>query len=231
MNTINLSVRIISEIFWKIIFTEDELISSSIKIKLFDDLIDLEKLRKQANFNTGSISLTQAYSLYLFLKYFKPKKIIEVGTFIGRSTLSMANAVDSYSDNGEIHTCDISNNILLPWKGKTKIKQYPNIKSLEMLKKLDGEFDLIFLDGRISDEELELFENLISKRTIIILDDFEGIEKGVINLTKLRKLQKLNNHFQINPPSEEFLKSYQFRAHSLMGALIPINLFKFTNQG
>src|SRR6056300_706260 len=107
MNTINLSVRIISEIFWKIIFTEDELISSSIKIKLFDDLIDLEKLRKQANFNTGSISLTQAYSLYLFLKYFKPEKIIEVGTFIRRSTLSMSNAVDTYSDIGEIHTCDM----------------------------------------------------------------------------------------------------------------------------
>ena len=231
MNTINLSVRIISEIFWKIIFSEDELITSSIKTKLFDDLINLEKLRGQADYNTGSIGLTQAYSLYLFLKHFKPEKIIEVGTFIGRSTLSMANAVDTYSDIGEIHTCDMSNNILLPWKGKTNIKQYPNTKSLEMLKELNGEFDLIFLDGRISDEELELLENLISQKTIIILDDFEGMEKGVMNLTKLRKLQKLNNHFQINPPTEEFLKSYQFKTHSLMAALVPINLFRFTNQG
>ena len=231
MNTINLSVRIISEIFWKIIFNEDELIPSTTKRKLFDDLISLENLRKHADYNTGSISMAQAYSLYLFLKYFKPEKIIEIGTFIGRSTLSMANAIDSYSDNGEIHTCDMSNNISLPWKGKTHIKQYPNTKSIEMLKKLNGEFDLIFFDGRISDEELGILDSLISQRTIIILDDFEGMEKGIINLTKLRKVNKLNNHFQINPPTEEFLSGYQLKTHSLMGALIPISLFRFTNQG
>jgi predicted O-methyltransferase YrrM len=231
MNTINLSVRIISEIFWKKIFNEDELVTSSIKTKLFDDLISLEKLRDQADYNTGSISMAQAYTLYLFLKYFKPEKIIEVGTFIGRSTLSMANAIDTYSTNGVIHTCDMSNNILLPWTGKTSITQYPKTKSLEMIKKLKDEFDLIFLDGRISLEEVGLLENLISKQTIIILDDFEGMEKGVINLTKLRRLHKLNDHFQINPPTEKLLKSYNFfRTHSLMGALVPLSLFKFTNQ-
>jgi predicted O-methyltransferase YrrM len=102
---------------------------------------------------------------------------------------------------------------------------------MDMLKKLSGEFDLIFLDGRISDDELTSIENLISQKTIIIFDDFEGIEKGVMNLTKLRKISKLNNHFQINPPSETFLNTYQFKTHSLMGALIPISLFRFTNQG
>jgi len=100
-----------------------------------------------------------------------------------------------------------------------------------MLKKLNGEFDLIFFDGRISDEELGILDNLISQRTIIILDDFEGMEKGIINLTKLRKVNKLNNHFQINPPTDEFLKGYQLKTHSLMGALVPISLFRFTNQG
>ena len=231
MNTINLSVRVISKIFWELIFNQDELITLSTKNKLLDDLINLEKLREQADYNTGSIGMAKAYSLYLFVRYFKPKRIIEIGTFIGRSTLSMANALDTYSDLGEIHTCDMSNNISLPWQGKTKITQYPKTKSIDMLKKLTGEFDLIFLDGRITDDELTLIENLISQKTIIILDDFEGIEKGVMNLIKLRQIPKLNNHFQINPPSETFLNTYQFKTHSLMGGLIPISLFKFTNQG
>ena len=39
MNTINLSVRIISEIFWKIIFSEDELIKSSNSFIVIDDEI------------------------------------------------------------------------------------------------------------------------------------------------------------------------------------------------
>lgn len=90
MDNINLYVRIISEVFWKIIFTEDELIKSSIKTKLFDDLIDLEKLRK---------------------------------------------------------------------------------------------------------------------------------------------IQRLNNHFQINTPTGKLLKNYQLKTHSLMGALVPIFFFRFTNQG
>jgi predicted O-methyltransferase YrrM len=231
MNTINLSIRIISKIFWELIFNQDELITLSTKTKLFNDLINLETLRDQADYNTGSIGMAKAYSLYLFLRYFKPKRIIEIGTFIGRSTLSMANAIDTYSDIGEIHTCDMSNNITLPWQGKTNITQYPKTKSIDMLKKLTGEFDLIFLDGRISDEELTSIENLMSQKTIIIFDDFEGIEKGVMNLTKLRQISKLNNHFQINPPSETFLNTYQFKTNSLMGALIPISLFKFTDQG
>jgi predicted O-methyltransferase YrrM len=231
MNTINLSVRIISKIFWELVFNQDELITLSTKNKLFDDLINLEKLRDQSDYNTGSIGMAKAYCLYLLLRYFKPKRIIEIGTFIGRSTLSMANALDTYSDIGEIHTCDMSNNITLPWQGKTNITQYPKQKSIDMLKKLTGEFDLIFLDGRISDEELTSIENLLSQKTIIIFDDFEGMEKGVMNLIKLRQISKLNNHFQINPPSETFLNTYQFKTHSLMGALIPISLFRFTNQG
>lgn len=231
MNNINLSVRIITKIFWEIILSEDEFVTSADKTKLFDNLISLENLRNKADYNTGSIGLSQAYLLYLFLKYFKPIKIIEIGTFIGRSTISMASAIETYSDKGEIYTCDFSNDIKLPWNGKCKIKQFPKTKSGEMLNNLKGEYDLVFIDGRISDEELSTFESLINQNTIIILDDFEGIEKGVINLTKLRKINKLNQHFQINTTPEKLLTKYNLRTHSLMGALVPITLFRFTNQG
>ena len=227
MKNIKLSLRIISKIFWEIILTEDQFVNSEEKRKLFDNLISLENLRDEADYNTGSISMSQAYLLYLFLKYFKPIKVIEIGTFIGRSTISMANAIETYSDNGKIYTCDFSNDIKLPWNGKCKIKQFPKTKSGEMLNNLKGEYDLVFIDGRISDEELSTFERLINQNTIIILDDFEGIEKGVVNLAKLRQINKLNQHLLINTISEDLLKQYNLHNHSRMGALIPMTLFQF----
>lgn len=227
MKNLKLSLRIISKIFWEIILTEDQFVNSEEKRKLFDNLISLENLRDEADYNTGSISMSQAYLLYLFLKYFKPIKVIEIGTFIGRSTISMANAIETYSDNGKIYTCDFSNDIKLPWNGKCKIKQFPKTKSGEMLNNLKGEYDLVFIDGRISDEELSTFERLINQNTIIILDDFEGIEKGVVNLAKLRQINKLNQHLLINTISEDLLKQYNLHNHSRMGALIPMTLFQF----
>jgi len=227
MKNIKLSLRIISKIFWEIILTEDQFVNSEEKRELFDNLISLENLRGEADYNTGSISISQAYLLYLFLKYFKPIKVIEIGTFIGRSTISMANAIETYSDKGEIYTCDFSNDIKLPWKGKCKIKQFPKTKSSEMLNNLKGEYDLVFIDGRVSDEELSTFESLINQNTIIILDDFEGIEKGVVNLAKLRQINKLNQHLLINTISEDLLKQYNLHNHSRMGALIPMTLFQF----
>ena len=48
----------------------------------------------KADYNTGSISFAGSWSLYSWSKYFEPCKIVEVGTFIGKSTWSMAKALD-----------------------------------------------------------------------------------------------------------------------------------------
>jgi hypothetical protein len=46
----------------------------------------------------------------------------------------------------------------------------------------------------------------------------------------LRQSKEFNNHYQINPPSEEFLKLHNFHSGALLGLLIPINEFQLTNQ-
>ena len=46
--------------------------------------------------------------------------------------------------------------------------------------------DLVLIDGRLQNEDLVLFEKLINTQTIILLDDFEGVEKGLINYIQLK---------------------------------------------
>jgi hypothetical protein len=140
---IRLSVRLFSKIFWEIMFSQsDELISE--KNTLLNRLKPLEDLRLNAKYNTGSITFGSAWCIYLAAKYFKVKKVIEIGTFIGKSTISIASAMDEHAIDGVVHTCDFSNDIKLPWNGKTKIYQYPMASSNQMLQKLSGTYDFCF---------------------------------------------------------------------------------------
>lgn len=227
---IRLSVARLSKVFWEIICDSSELLNSNVVDKTMESLIDLESLREKANYNTGSISLGQALLLYLTVNFFKPKRIIEVGTFIGRSTLAMAHAMDINRRDGEIYTCDFSNNIAVPWNGETRIIQFPMQSSVAMFQKLDGEFDFLFLDGRVNDEDLINLDRLVTQNTIIALDDFEGMEKGVINLTFLRKLKKFSGHQLFYPMSESAMAENKLRGKSTLALLVPRNLIQFTNQ-
>ena len=46
--------------------------------------------------------------------------------------------------------------------------------------------DFCFIDGRISNEDCALFEKVFTEDAVIVIDDFEGVEKGVINVMMLR---------------------------------------------
>ena len=231
MNTFNIPSRLLSEIFWEAMLRNtDELIVK--KNELNSYFKKLNELRANAEYNTGSISLASSWCLYNIVRYFKPIRIIEVGTFIGRSTISMSQAQDDEGIEGaEIFTCDFSNNITLPWDGKTKIHQFQKKSSTEMLKKLTGTFDFCFFDGRLTEEDLTLLSKLISNKTIIALDDFEGMEKGVINLINLKCIPMLQKYILIYPPSDEFLRRYQLTSTALTAVMILVEMVIFVNQG
>jgi predicted O-methyltransferase YrrM len=227
---INISVRQFSRIFWEQVMEDTENTFAE-KEALAIKLNSLELLRDHAEYNTGSITFSAAWCIFNLTKHLKVKRIIEIGTFIGKSTVSIASAIDCHFNDGEIYTCDFSNSIKLPWDGKTKIHQFQKKSSTDMLKTLDGNFDFCFLDGRLTEEDLPLLDNLINENTIIALDDFEGMEKGVINLINLRRLEKLNNHFLAYPPSENYLKALGLNSYEATAVLLPISLIRFTNQG
>lgn len=230
MKNYKLSTRLFSEIFWKTIFgnTDSE---NEKRNELLKDINALEILRQKAEYNTGSISFADAWSIYSLIKYFEPIKIAEVGTFIGKSTWSMAKALDELKNKSIIYTCDNSNNLIIPWKGKTEIKQFPKMTSKDMFNQIGDQIDFLFLDGRISQEDINILGNLLHSKSIIAIDDFEGMEKGVANLFALRRMELLKNHFLIYPCKQNHLQKLGFSSHSLTAVLIPTLLIELSRQG
>jgi hypothetical protein len=100
-----------------------------------------------------------------------------------------------------------------------------------MLRQLDGIFDFVFLDGRLTNEDLPLLDPLTTSDTIFGIDDFEGMEKGVANLFALARMAKFKRHFLLYPPSDALLTEYGLSSYSLMAMLVPVSVFEFARQG
>ena len=175
MNPVQIGRKRLSEIVWKII---DEKVSDYPFEKIKKIVEEQQALRAQAEYNTGSVPVDDAFELYRIVKFFQPKVIAEVGTFIGVSTKTMNLAMERLVD---IYTCDHSNNINLD---VPNIFQYPKRPSFEMFADMvekGVKVDLVYLDGRLSQEDVEPLSKIIYAETVFVFDDFEGIEKGVTN--------------------------------------------------
>jgi len=227
---VHLSPRLLSEVFWDVVLGADEARGAE-RASLVARLNALETLRAQAEYDTGSTALPAAWCLYGLMRHFQPKRVIEVGTFIGKSAVAMASGLDDQDAPGEIFTCDASNGMAIPWAGRTQLRQFPKTSSTDMLKAVDGACDFVFLDGRLQPDDLPLLERLVTRETIFALDDFEGFEKGVANLAALSRLDALKSHFLIYPPSRAWLTARGFTSYALIAVLLPVSTFEFARQG
>ena len=164
-----------SELFWSIIGEEDGDEENSI-CEIVDEQ---QRLRASADYKTGSVPIEDAIDLFLITKYFQPRVIAEVGTFIGVSTNVMALA----APDAQIHTCDVSNALeIAPYN--TRITQYPRTPSHLMFESLRTNGitpDFVYLDGRLDKKDMEEIQRGKYEDTIFVFDDFEGTEKGVTN--------------------------------------------------
>jgi hypothetical protein len=188
----------------------------------------LDDLRVSADYNTGSISSSASWGLYATTCLFKPRKIIEIGTFIGRSSIAMAlGMADSGITDGEVHTCDYSNDIKLPSIENASIIQYPMQSSTNMLEKIiadnqmGNKVDMVHFDGRLQNPDYQLLNQLRSPDMIFVLDDFEGMEKGVINYINMKEAKILDAYQLISPPSPPLLREFGFHDISCTALLIP----------
>jgi predicted O-methyltransferase YrrM len=138
-----------------------------------------ETLREKADFNTGSISEKAAMCLRGLTEHFKPEVVVEVGTFIGNSTLSMK--------AGHIYTCDYVNDC---FQSRKNITTFPFKTSTEMLVDLHNEkqilVDMFFFDGRLHILDLTLILSLSHRNTVYVFDDYNyrkgnRLNKGMIN--------------------------------------------------
>ena len=178
MNELKIPRSQFSKLFW-------DLIPPAACPTSHSTLEELEGLRAQAAYKTGSLSDRDRYEVYALSRYFKPTMVAEVGTFIGRSTFAIADGMDG----GTIWTCDASNDLKLPTHQTVKIHQFPRKASTEMLLAAIAKqvkFNLFYIDGRLSQRDVALMgECMDEDGAVIVLDDFEGVEKGVSNAAML----------------------------------------------
>jgi len=225
-----LSPRVLAEPFWDVMLMPGDERGPE-RERLLTQLAGLEALREKADYNTGTVSVSTAWCLYSLVRHFQLSRALEVGTFIGKTTTAMAAGMDDGGRPGEVFTCDISNALDLPWSGQTRITQFRGQSSAAMLEKLDGVFDLAVFDGRIAPQEVGRLEQLLAPDAIIALDDFEGTEKGVANLSLLRQSARFKGHALIYPCPRALLERRGFSSYSLLAALVPMSRFQIAAQG
>ncbi len=148
------------------------------------------------------ISISQCQFLHLIIKVSKVKKVLEIGTFTGLSTLSMALALP---DNGEIialdknrETNEIAVNFFKKAEQNHKIKTIikPALESL--IKIRNKKFDLVFIDADKMNYKkyYEISLDLLNKGGLVIIDNVlwhgEVVDKR-INDKFTKNIRELNN--------------------------------------
>lgn len=233
MQAVLLGRRHLSHVVWDLIFQATSPLAEYRRARFFEDVDSLESLREYADYNTGSITAAACWSLLSAAYYFKPQTVVEVGTFIGKSTLSLLRGMQfSGEENGRIYTCDLSNDIELPFGATSGVIQFRKQSSTQMLSALSVkgvQCDLLMLDGRLQHDDFHFLSQMLHAQSIVLLDDFEGVEKGVVNASVLlNSLQATHN--LIYPPERELLRKFSLTDGCTMGMIIPRASFIFSDQ-
>ncbi len=125
------------------------------------------------------ISVSQCHFLHLIMKIYNPSNVLEVGTFTGLSTLTMALAMSNNSfltalDKNK-KTSETANKFFLKANLQNKIKLIINDANDELDKfiKLKKKFDIVFIDAD-KENYITYFEKslvLLNKSGLIITDN------------------------------------------------------------
>lgn len=141
---------------------------------------------------TGSANPGDRRALYHLVAHFRPRRILEIGTHVGVSTLFMASAIRRFVEGGTLTTVDIldvngpegawrSRGLPLPPAGNLSrlgldgIVRFVNQPALDALKG-DAQYDFIFIDGdhspRAVYREISASLDSLNPNGVILLHDF-----------------------------------------------------------
>ena len=162
------------------------------------------------------ISETQGHFLQLIIKINNVKNCLEIGTFTGFSTLTMALALPN---GGKITTLDhdkkivhIAKNFFKKANLDNKIQTVvaPALKTLKKLSQEEKKFDLIFIDADKGNYKnyYELSLNLINKKALIIFDNvlWHGdVSKKNVTDEQTNVMRKFNKYIKDDNRVEKFI--------------------------
>jgi predicted O-methyltransferase YrrM len=230
---LRLTPRNLTDLVWQQFLEDIEPGLDDAKLRLKEIFAACEQTRAQMDYNTGSITFSAALALYLLTRNIQPSCIFEVGTFVGKSTLAMALAIDENGNDARIFTCDGSNDYHLPQVARCQITGFSKTTSTQALTSLvkdNVRLDMMHIDGRISPQDLDMIEKIADPRIIIALDDFEGVEKGVANLSIMRGRPFFAQHALVYPMSRPMIERLGCHAGNTTALLVPMSAFTFTWQ-
>ena len=164
-------------------------------IKIRDETIEHGK--KHPNFkkvgkSASWASLEDCLMVYAMVRYYKPKTIVEIGTYIGTITrvMSIAMAHNKSKKPGAILTCD-KNNVYAPIGGDKFRVFYSNEMSTSFLKKVKkGTIDFCFIDGGFKDKDNKRLKKLYKNKVVFATHDYKPDQKGIRNIKAMKKVTK-----------------------------------------
>lgn len=211
MRNTRINFRHFSEAFWKHLrYSTGEAVNQA-REELRSIYIKCDEYREKASYKTESISFDMMQTLFALGHYYQFARVCEVGTFIGRSTLSLAIHADI------VWTCDKDNDCLPQVKN---VITHPKQTATQMFHGLcenNAQVDFFFLDGRLEKDDLALIGKLVHANTVFCFDDFCGVEKGVINVAVLTG--QYPSHILIEP-----------EANAQIALMIPADSVELTRQ-
>jgi len=145
-----------------------------------------------------STSNEDCYFLYETCLAYKPKKILEIGTLVGKSAYAMA-----LGSNCEIHTVDKNRDRFIVHEDFDRIIRYPNTTSIEFWDKGITGFDFVFVDGWLKFKDCEkMFARTLDKFWFLC-HDYKFNDKGEEIVDRmLKESMKRNYDFDISEGGE-----------------------------
>jgi caffeoyl-CoA O-methyltransferase len=131
------------------------------------------------------------------IREIKPKRVLEIGTLFGYSAILMGKEM---SDDAHLITIEIdANNAKIAKENIRKAEIPPTVEvmvgdALEIIPKLEGKFDLVFIDAEKSEylDYLQLVEDKLHKGSVIVADN---VEHAPPYLDYVRSSGKYNSKF------------------------------------
>ncbi len=240
MNILRLTPTITSSVLATQLLEENLHLKLDFDEKLFPLLLKRIDENSENGISTKSISLGTAITLYLLALKSRPANIAEVGTFIGCSALSMAFGTIKSSKSKKdfrIRTCDVNETVDNPLLGLDDyyINQCTVIRgtSTTMFKEIAsmGEsLDMLFIDGRLIKGDFMYLGKILTRNSLIVLDDCEGTEKGIYNLGLFTNNKIYDTHIYIPPFAKDKFKIWGYSCRSTAGILLPKSFVMYANQ-
>lgn len=118
----------------------------------------------------------QGRILKMFCRMLAPKRVLEIGTYTAYATLCMA---EGMAPDGRIHTIEINDEMedfINKYLERSPYKEKVSVHfgdALEVIPKLGGEFDLVFIDAdkRLYSEYYDLVFPMVRSGGLILADN------------------------------------------------------------